>query len=96
VFKDRQTIGVFLAVAILAGIVLLATKATKSLIEKDKISFLFVLLVSLLAGVWVIDKVVAFKTHLLEPDETKFIETTMAAIIFSIMNRAKENKEPQK
>jgi hypothetical protein len=86
-FQDQQVIGVLLGIALIATFVIISIRATRSLVEKDKIMFLMIFLVSILAGVWATDKVIAFKTHLLDPEENKFIMGVMNDIIFLIVGR---------
>jgi len=92
-FQDRQVIGIFIAIALLIGIVATALYMTRNLIAEDKFNFLVVVIVSMLLGVWVIDNVIAFKTQLLDDDENKFILQTLGYVMAYVLG-TRQNKTP--
>ncbi len=72
-FQDNQVLGVCIAMGFISGIIGVVLYFTRNLIAEHKILFLLIFLVALLNGVLVTDKVIAFKTALLDKEETKEI-----------------------
>ncbi len=91
-FQDKQILGVFVALIFICAFTATAIYFTRKLIQEQKIMFLFVMLTSLLAGVWCVDKIIAYKIDLLTEKESDSIFQVIIMIIsFVIGSYKKEN-----
>ena len=84
-FSASPYIGVLVALIFIGVCVWLVIQQTKSLISQDKILFLLIMLTTLLTGVWVSDKIIAFRIQLLTPEESKEIFEIIRNMIATVL-----------
>lgn len=84
-FQDNLTLGVFISIIFITLCVGSVVYFTRKLIAQDKILFVLVFLVALLAATWAVDKVVASKTQLLTEEENKTILQIMDNVVSLVL-----------
>lgn len=77
--------GILVAIGFTCFCLWLVIQQTKTLIANDKILFLFIFLVTIIASAWMIDNVIMPHVALLDEDENKFIIQNISYIISTIM-----------
>ncbi len=80
-FKENPYIGVAIALSVIILVQVAVNYRTKALVGQDKILFMFIMLSSLLASVWVVDNVIAFQYKLLSEKEDEAILRMLETII---------------
>jgi hypothetical protein len=80
-FKENPYIGVAVALGVIILVQVAVNYRTKALVGQDKILFMFIMLSSLLASVWVVDNVIAYQNELLTEKEDEEILKIMRTII---------------
>lgn len=92
-FKDNVLVAVIISMLFLCFCLWMVVRSTKSLIEHDKIMFLFVFIMTSFTALLIIDWVVAPFTHLLSEEESKSIFAMDAAVVFYILGARDKNKK---
>ncbi len=92
-FQDLQVVGVILSLIV----IIVGTGATvhyvMKQVETDRMTALFTLLIGAMVSLYVCDKIIAFKIHLLSEEERKAIWQLIFMIISFVIGReSKTNK----
>lgn len=82
---DSHILGVIVALIFLVGCICLVIYFTRSLIAQEKILFLLIFLITVLAGTWCVDKIVAFNIHLLNDKENDIILQIMNSVVTLVL-----------
>lgn len=84
-FQDNLTLGVAIAMSFITICVASVMYFTRKLIAHDKILFLLIFLVTLLASTWAVDKIVASKSALLTDEENKIVLQIMNNVVALVL-----------
>jgi len=74
-------VGQIIAMVFIVGLVSSVLYFTRKLIAQEKVMFLFLLITTMLCGIFVVDNVIAFKTQLLTEKEDDAILQLMKSLI---------------
>ena len=80
-FQDNPLIGVIITMVFIVSLVGAVLYFTRKLISQEKVLFMFILISTVLVGVWVADNVVFNNQNLLSEKEDDAILQTMRTII---------------
>jgi hypothetical protein len=84
-YNYNVVIGVLLAITFISSLIFFVVHKTKDLIAQEKILFLLIFLITVLTGVWCIDRVVAFNVNLLTTAESDAIFEIIRTIVTLVL-----------
>ena len=84
-YTSNPLVGVLIAVSFVVLCIVMVLYNTRKLIAQDKILFLLIFLVTMLASTWFIDNVIAFKIQLLDDEENKSILSMISYIVVLVL-----------
>ncbi|MES2382420.1 MAG: hypothetical protein V4538_15340 [Bacteroidota bacterium] len=80
-FQNNQILGVCIAIGFICACLAVVFYLTRKLIAEDKILFLLLFVVTLMASVWAIDNVIAFNMKLLDDEENKIVLQMLLQVV---------------